>query len=89
MLEKHCVACGCVIPDETSVGIPFLPSGMCEMCDREHNITCPVCLDAPVTDGHGACNACLCDLYADDIRSIHFAAGDPHSQFFMDEDPPF
>jgi len=39
--------------------------------------TCPVCMDAPVAKGQGACNGCLCDLYADDPRSIHHAAGLP------------
>lgn len=38
---------------------------------------CPVCMDAPVAKGQGACNSCLCDLYPDDPRSIHHAAGLP------------
>ena len=36
---------------------------------------CPVCMDAPAVKGHGACNGCLCDLYADDPRSIRYAQG--------------
>ena len=39
--------------------------------------TCPVCMDAPVAKGQGACKGCLCDLYPDDPRSIHHAAGLP------------
>jgi hypothetical protein len=39
--------------------------------------TCPVCMDAPIAKGQGACNGCLCDLYPDDPRSIHHAAGLP------------
>ena len=38
--------------------------------------TCPVCMDAPVAKGQGACNGCLCDLYADDPRSIRYVSRD-------------
>ena len=37
---------------------------------------CPVCMNAPIVKGQGACNGCLCDLYADDPRSISYAEGD-------------
>lgn len=58
--------------------------------------TCPVCMDAPVAKGQGACNSCLCDIYPDDPRSIHYAAGlpigdsDEWKQWvdFGDDDPP-
>jgi hypothetical protein len=67
MLIK-CAKCGKelgYVPIELSIVL-------CQECEVEIN-TCPVCMDAPKAEGQGACNACLCDLYADDIRSIRFA----------------
>jgi len=59
---------------------------------------CPVCMDAPIAKGQGACNGCLCVLYADDLPIGHsdewkewvdFGDDDALSARVADSDMPF
>ena len=42
-----------------------------EVMGKDYLIICPVCMDAPIAKGQGACNGCLCALYADDLPIGH------------------